>query len=144
MLDADNFKYINDTFGHDVGDTALMTITKVMQKTLRDGDIVGRLGGEEFGIYLHQLTRPQAYDIAERLRRSVAQTPIEVGTDEPYKMTISIGAVYADKDKTVSEIMKLADRNLYRAKDTGRNRVVFDAATVVFGNFAPDIAAATA
>lgn len=127
MLDADNFKKINDTFGHDVGDAALMTITNVIRDTIREDDIVGRLGGEEFGIYLRHLNKQQAYEIAERIRLRVSQSPIDVGTDIPFNFTVSIGAVFAAKEQNVSEIMKLADRNLYHAKHKGRNRVVFDA-----------------
>lgn len=128
MLDADNFKKINDTFGHDIGDAALMTITGAIRETIRENDLVGRLGGEEFGIYLRQLNKDQAYEIAERIRQQVARSPIDVGLDKPLTFTVSIGAVFAAKEDNVSEIMKQADRNLYRAKNKGRNRVIFDAA----------------
>lgn len=127
MLDADNFKQINDTFGHAVGDAALMRITEVIQLTLRDNDIVGRLGGEEFGIYLRNVNRVQAYEIAERIRERVAKTPLDVGNNQPYNVTVSIGAVFATRQHDVGQLMQLADRNLYRAKDKGRNKVVFDA-----------------
>ncbi|WP_051540882.1 GGDEF domain-containing protein [Ahrensia sp. 13_GOM-1096m] len=129
MLDADNFKKINDTYGHDVGDAALMTITNVIRDTIREDDFVGRLGGEEFGIYLRLLNKRQAYEIAERIREKVAKSPIDVGADKPFNFTVSIGAVFAAKEQNVSEIMKHADKNLYHAKHRGRNRVVFDAIT---------------
>ncbi len=127
MLDADNFKQVNDTFGHAVGDTVLLKITDVMRSTLREGDIVGRLGGEEFGIYLPGVTRQQAYEIAERIRMRVEDTSIEVEQGEFYNVTVSIGAVFAAKQHNVTQLMQMADRNLYRAKGKGRNQVVFDA-----------------
>lgn len=127
MLDADNFKYINDTFGHVIGDAVLIKITQVMKMTLRDDDIVGRLGGEEFGIYLRGVNRDQASDIAERIRARVAKTDLDVGGAEPYRVTVSIGAVFAAKQHDVTQLMQMADRNLYRAKGQGRNTVVFDA-----------------
>ncbi len=127
MLDADNFKNVNDTFGHGVGDTVLLKITDIIRGTLRDGDIVGRLGGEEFGIYLPSVTRQQAYEISERIRTRVEETAIEVGQGEFYHATVSIGAVFAAKQHNVTQLMQMADRNLYRAKGKGRNQVVFDA-----------------
>lgn len=127
MLDADNFKQVNDTYGHAAGDSVLLKITDVMRMALRDDDIVGRLGGEEFGIYLRGVNRQQAYEVAERIRSEVEQTPIEVGDNETYNATVSIGAVFAAKQHNVTQLMQMADRNLYRAKGKGRNQVVFDA-----------------
>ncbi|MEM9574814.1 MAG: GGDEF domain-containing protein, partial [Pseudomonadota bacterium] len=127
MLDADNFKQVNDTYGHAVGDTVLLKITDVIRSALRDGDIVGRLGGEEFGIYLRGVNRQQAFEVSERIRLQVAETPITVGDDEIYNATVSIGAVFAAKQHNVTQLMQMADRNLYRAKGKGRNQVVFDA-----------------
>lgn len=126
MLDADNFKNINDTFGHVVGDAVLLKITQVISMTLRDNDIVGRLGGEEFGIYLRNVTRDQARDIAERIRARVANTPIDVGNGKTHQVTVSIGAAFAQESHDLTELMQMADRNLYEAKDKGRNTVVFN------------------
>lgn len=127
MLDADRFKQVNDTFGHAAGDTVLLKITEVIRTALRDDDIVGRLGGEEFGIYLRGVNRQQAHEIAERIRSEVERTPIEVGDNETHNVTVSIGAVFAAKQHNVTQLMQMADRNLYRAKGKGRNQVVFDA-----------------
>lgn len=127
MLDADNFKTINDTFGHAAGDKALISITETIRDTIREEDIVGRLGGEEFGIYLRNVSRKMAEEIAERIRERVECSPIKVGGHQPHKITVSIGAVFAAKEHDITELMHQADRNLYRAKGNGRNRVVFDA-----------------
>lgn len=135
MLDADNFKKINDTFGHVVGDAVLIKITQVMRMTLRDDDIVGRLGGEEFGIYLRGVNRDQAHDVAERIRSRVAETSIDVGNGQGHHVTVSIGAVFAAKQHDVTQLMRMADRNLYRAKGQGRNTVVFDAYKGNEGNY---------
>lgn len=140
MLDADNFKQVNDTYGHAAGDAVLLKITDILRLALRDNDIVGRLGGEEFGIYLRGVNRQQAYEVAERIRKQVENTPIAVSEDDTYQATVSIGAVFAAKQHNVTQLMQMADRNLYRAKGKGRNQVVFDAFLSKEGTYSTDAA----
>ena len=130
MIDTDHFKRINDIHGHAIGDKALMKITSVMRKVLREDDVIGRLGGEEFGIYLKNVNHNQAHKIAERLRKQVATTAITANSGELIHVTVSIGAVYAGREQDIEELMRQADRNLYNAKDKGRNCTVFDYAGV--------------
>lgn len=125
MLDLDMFKQINDTHGHLTGDMVLREVAHRLQEVVRAGDLVGRYGGEEFILLLPETNTVAAHEVAERLRRSLASIPIptEAGL---LHVTASIGLVtYAgDVEIGASELIALADANLYRAKESGRNRVV--------------------
>lgn len=124
IFDVDLFKTINDRFGHAVGDTALKTIAEVAAASLRETDVLGRLGGEEFGVLLPETDIPGATDLAERLRAAVAAAPMDAN-GEPIRLSISVGVamLHAD-DSSVDVLFARADQALYRAKDTGRNCVV--------------------
>ena len=125
MLDIDYFKNINDTHGHDTGDRVLKILVNKVGAMLRNTDIMGRWGGEEFIIMLPNSPRDQALNVAEKLRDSLAQ--IEVATDQgiPVALTVSIGlATYGDESAPQIDLIKLADQALYQAKEQGRNRVV--------------------
>lgn len=119
-LDIDNFKSVNDTYGHDAGDEVLQSLAKIMQNVSRDEDVVCRLGGEEFLILLPSVRSTVAKEVAERLRRQVEQTqfgPVE-------KITISLGVAQWSQDSgDVEAVLKVADNMLYKAKRNGRNRV---------------------
>ncbi len=126
MLDADHFKLVNDTYGHDAGDYVLKELTVILQRHVRQSDVVARTGGEEFGIILPRAGAKQAGKFAQRIRKEVAAHRF-VAYGHHLRLTISIGwASYpADSEVTTAEMMVyLADQALLVAKETGRNRVV--------------------
>ncbi|WP_420962366.1 GGDEF domain-containing protein [Brucella sp. IR073] len=125
-IDADHFKAINDTYGHAVGDRALKIIAFALQNTTRKGDIVGRIGGEEFCIYLPGASRETALRLAERVRAEVENTPLYTASNQIHPLTISIGCAIALKHESNSQVLSRADKCLYRAKKRGRNCVVYD------------------
>ncbi len=130
MLDIDHFKSVNDTYGHDVGDDVLKVFSDRISKCLRSFDMVARMGGEEFIAILPDAPRGVAIQVAERLRRVVANNPIPSdGVDGgSLNVTVSIGGVILDEEDiniTQDEAIKRADEALYAAKDGGRNRCVF-------------------
>lgn len=122
-LDIDHFKHINDTYGHPVGDLVIQNVAQVIRDTLRQGDISARVGGEEFAILIPKATLQHALQLAERIRERISATPTITDTDTIY-VTISIGAalLYGHDEKSVQEH---ADRALYQAKNSGRNRVCY-------------------
>lgn len=122
MIDIDHFKLVNDTYGHASGDLVILAIVEAVQTQLRDTDIFGRIGGEEFLVVLPALERESALATAERIRAFVAETAIPL-RDHSIHSTVSIGiSIYLDKDDT-DRILARADDALYSAKRNGRNRV---------------------
>lgn len=125
MLDADQFKKINDQYGHVSGDLVLKQLGVVCRATLRDTDIAARLGGEEFGILLPNTSQAQAADIAENLRLALAAAVVEQSNGPAIAFTVSMGvAQWRSDDANVDGLLKRADAALYQAKAAGRNRVV--------------------
>lgn len=122
MIDADNFKAINDLFGHDAGDEALTIIARSIRAVLRSGDLVGRMGGEEFGVYLPGADMRDAEVIAERIRRSI-NLAVFLPHGRPRPLSVSVGGAVFDQPTSFSELFHIADQRLYGAKQTGRNRV---------------------
>ena len=128
MLDIDRFKVINDTYGHLAGDQVLKEIARTLTSVLREYDLAGRFGGEEFSLLLPQTKAVNAFRIAERIRSSIAAmsviAPGAVG-GERVQVTVSIGvaALDAGTDRTFSQLMSAADAALYRAKGGGRDQV---------------------
>ncbi len=125
MLDIDYFKKINDTYGHSCGDQVLRVVAQRCRENLRDTDIVGRYGGEEFAILLPGTNTTMAFAIAERLRTDVAATPFQTEQGR-IAVTVSIGIATANSDDADLDLEKLldqADTALYKAKRCGRNRV---------------------
>lgn len=123
MIDVDHFKAVNDTHGHQLGDLVLQTLGKVCRDVLRDIDIVGRLGGEEFGVVLPHTDYADALEAAERLRRAVADAKVPQERGLPLRITISIGvASLVDATVNIDTLLSQADQALYQAKDAGRNR----------------------
>lgn len=123
LLDLDNFKSINDRFGHAVGDRVLQVFATVAGNCVRRADLFGRLGGEEFAAFLVDASRERALAIAEDIRRSFANATCEVD-GRPVIATVSIGIVISyDAVLDISALLAQADHALYRAKDNGRNRV---------------------
>lgn len=122
VLDIDHFKSINDTFGHAAGDEALRRFVKSCQKALRPTDVFGRLGGEEFGIFLSRTSLEIALRVAERLRHSIRGTKTNDILGER-KITASIGVCAITKDhKTIEDVLHDADVALYEAKNSGRDQ----------------------
>lgn len=123
MIDLDDFKNINDAYGHAAGDAVLKHFAIKMNKQLREADLSGRLGGEEFGIILPNTGIEDAVRLAERLRQVVGKTPAKYEGRHIF-FTVSIGAAaYQQGGESVNELFLRADRALYRAKGEGRNRV---------------------
>lgn len=121
VLDIDRFKKINDTFGHAAGDVVLQSVARVCRVELRGGDQIGRIGGEEFLVVLHSATEQQAREIAERLRLAVER--LDFSSIAPdLRVTISLGVRVANEYDSGAAIAA-ADSMLYRAKESGRNRV---------------------
>lgn len=127
VLDADNFKTINDRNGHAAGDSVLSGLVQRWKKTLRSHDMIGRIGGEEFVILLPEVDGNGALRTAERLRQSIAELPFE-HEGQLIRATVSIGIAQCLPGDTLAGMMKRADTALYQAKDTGRNRFVMSAA----------------
>ena len=126
IADADHFKRINDTYGHLTGDDALMLITDAIKSSVRQGDVVGRIGGEEFGVFLTGASDEEAKVIAERIRNTVEGLTFHPRGGDRLPLTVSIGGAAASNVISMSELMRAADLRLYHAKNTGRNRVVLD------------------
>lgn len=124
MLDIDLFKNVNDTYGHQVGDTALQVLSKICQNILRQVDVAGRLGGEEFAVILPETASKEALEIAERLREAIANTEVTMPVGLPIHFTVSIGVTTLhDKNVNLDMLLNQADKALYEAKETGRNKV---------------------
>lgn len=125
MFDIDHFKLVNDRHGHAVGDQALRLAAGALRANLRDVDILGRLGGEEFAVLLPETALAGALEVAERLRLAVAALAISLGDDRPpLGLTASLGVAERAADEIgVDRILARADAALYRSKEQGRNRV---------------------
>ena len=124
MIDLDHFKRCNDTFGHLVGDIVLKEIAKIMKEYVRQVDIIGRYGGEEFVIALPDTDKGSAINVADRIRSSVEKHKFRA-YDETISMTISIGvATFPENGQDVATLIDRADQALYKAKEEGRNKVV--------------------
>ncbi|OGX41776.1 MAG: hypothetical protein A3F87_02775 [Omnitrophica WOR_2 bacterium RIFCSPLOWO2_12_FULL_51_24] len=124
MIDLDHFKQCNDTHGHLVGDIALKEIAKIMREYVRQVDLVGRYGGEEFVIALPDTDKKSAMNVAERMRMSVEKHKFRA-YDETIAMTISVGAAnFPENGEDVVKLIDRADQALYKAKAEGRNRAV--------------------
>jgi diguanylate cyclase (GGDEF)-like protein len=123
LLDLDNFKSINDRFGHAIGDRVLQRFADVSGSCMRRADLFGRLGGEEFAAMLVDATRERAMAVAEQIRSSFANATYEID-GRPVVATVSIGIVISyDAVLDISALLAQADHALYRAKDNGRNRI---------------------
>ena len=127
-IDIDHFKHINDEYGHDVGDDVLKTFTNVVADLLRQEDLLCRVGGEEFAILLPNTSLAQAEQVAERIRQTIAATPItapEESSGKPLWLTASLGVTsILSTESSLKPALKRADIGLYQAKESGRNRVV--------------------
>ncbi|MDE1146144.1 MAG: GGDEF domain-containing protein [Azospirillaceae bacterium] len=124
MLDIDHFKQVNDTWGHQAGDRAICGVVDLCRAAMRDADVIGRFGGEEFVILLPETELDEAAGVADRLRRAIEDTPIAVADGVSVRMTCSLGVTtLLAGDRTVDAFLGRADKALYQAKNAGRNRV---------------------
>jgi len=122
MLDIDNFKTINDTFGHDVGDDVIVVLARVLKENIKGSDIVARFGGEEFCVVLKNVDQKKALEFFFKLRTIIATTPIRPNGQKAFNFTVSMGVTFSDLE-SVDEMLKHADKALYKAKQNGKNRV---------------------
>lgn len=125
MVDLDNFKQFNDRYGHLVGDAILRQVAKVISLAVRQIDFVGRFGGEEFSVVLTETDKEQANFAAQRIRQAIAEAVIKA-YDEELKVTVSIGiSTFPDNAGNTRDLIEKADKALYFAKETGKNKVCF-------------------
>jgi len=127
MLDIDNFKVINDTYGHIVGKNVIILVAEIMQDCSRKSDIICRFGGEEFIILTPETNIDGAIVISEKIRSEVEKNDIQIKDGTELKFTVSIGVSKVDNelDSNDISIIKRADEALYEAKKSGRNRIKF-------------------
>lgn len=124
LLDADHFKQVNDTYGHETGDQVLRLLASICRQNLRQLDVIGRYGGEEFVVFLPETSMAKAMEVAERLRAGVEEINLD-GPDGAIKVTVSIGVATAtSQTDSIAALINDADRALYEAKRGGRNKVV--------------------
>lgn len=124
LLDVDHFKNINDTYGHAAGDSVLVSLAQLLTREIRAVDLAARYGGEEFMLLLPETSLERAYGIAERIRSTVADTPVMVD-GQTIRFTISLGVTSSENvGNDFESLLKESDRLLYQAKQSGRNRVV--------------------
>jgi diguanylate cyclase (GGDEF)-like protein len=125
IADIDHFKAVNDTHGHLAGDGVLAAVSAAMRDLLRDCDLCGRFGGEEFALLLPRTTAAQALEITDRIRQGISQLAISWDSTAAIRVTISIGvAVPSQARRTLDDLLAAADHALYQAKNSGRDRVV--------------------
>ena len=122
LADLDEFKNVNDTYGHAAGDVVLVTIAKTISNCLRASDVVGRWGGDEFLAVLPGITRQFLASVSEKLRTLVSQSTVPV-SGSGVRVTISVGAAMVAPGDSPESLMKRADQQLYASKQSGRNRV---------------------
>lgn len=126
MMDIDNFKTINDTYGHKNGDTVIITLAKKLKSMIRKTDVAARFGGEEFVLLLPETTVTNAYNVAENIRKEI-ESYVILSDGKSIQFTISFGVTLYDPvrdDTNIENTLARADTGLYQAKNNGRNRVV--------------------
>lgn len=122
FVDADGFKNINDTYGHDCGDYVLLTIAQTLRRMVRSQDVIARWGGEEFFVLVPDTDKSAAREVAERLRQSLADLEMRYGA-AAFGITVTIGGATARKGQTLADVIRRADRAMYYGKRRGKNRV---------------------
>lgn len=125
MVDVDHFKEVNDRYGHEAGDEALVLLASILSSELRNVDCVGRIGGEEFALLMPETTAEAACEVATRLINKVAETKMALQDGNSIRLTISVGVVTRQENETsMNAFLRRADAALYEAKSSGRNRIV--------------------
>lgn len=125
VIDADHFKTINDRFGHHRGDEVLQLIAEAIRANVREGDLVGRLGGEEFGVFMHGANEVIALHVGERIRKAINALFVR-SEGIAQRLSVSIGGATFGGTIGFAELFRVADQRLYEAKRQGRNRVLMD------------------
>jgi diguanylate cyclase (GGDEF)-like protein/PAS domain S-box-containing protein len=128
FIDIDDFKSVNDRFGHDIGDRALHLVAATLKHNLRGDDAVARWGGEEFIALLASVDEEGLVNAAEKLRALIENSPILVD-DHPIRLTVSVGATMLRYEDDPASLLRRADRNMYKSKNSGRNQVTIDEPT---------------
>ena len=123
IIDFDNFKEINDRFGHGVGDQALLAVANLIRASLRPYDSASRWGGDEFLILLPSTDAASLQALGERIRLRVAEADLGVAGNDALRLSVSIGAYYCQPGETLDSLLHMADKALYAAKAAGRDRV---------------------
>jgi len=123
LIDLDHFKRINDQYGHDKGDETLIQVSKVLSQIVRESDVVGRFGGEEFILILNQSSLEQAQIIAERCRQAIQKIHLSSDSGETISVTASFGIALSNDLLNPKQLLSQADKALYAAKACGRNQV---------------------
>lgn len=124
IIDVDHFRAANERFGHGWGDRALRKLADVIRASVRAGDLVGRVGGQEFGVFLPGASRANAEDVAERIRAAIAELDFGPGRERGL-LTVSVGAALFEEEVEFEEIFRAASQRVRQAKDAGRNRIEY-------------------
>lgn len=125
IIDIDNFKTINNDYGHDVGDKVIIATSEILRTSTNHRDIVARFGGEEFCVVLKNINRYSALDIFQRIREEIEEFSFSISKNKFIKFTISLG-VAISSDEGLDDVINQADMMLHNAKNAGRNRVIFE------------------
>lgn len=128
-IDLDGFKTVNDTHGHQAGDDVLEEFAERLKRSVREGDVVARVGGDEFIVFLNQAGLSQGATLAERMRGVISGSPFETRAG-PVAITASIGLIDMEPDRTATEVIKRVDEALYSAKGRGGNVVFVESLAV--------------
>ncbi len=125
IIDLDDFKKVNDTWGHEAGDRVLKAVCRAIRTVLRETDYFGRNGGEEFAILLHKTSPEAACLVAERLRLAIAgvSVPLEGGAVATITASLGVFGLERIRKETLDDLIRAADRAMYKAKEAGRNRI---------------------
>ncbi|RQD70479.1 MAG: GGDEF domain-containing protein [Tindallia sp. MSAO_Bac2] len=123
LLDLDHFKMINDSYGHLAGDVILRELASILQSSVRNNDVCGRFGGEEFLIVFSDATPGEALRACERIRRKIADTVFRANHHDIH-ITVTIGLAFSDSKNSAVDLLRKADSNLYTGKRMGRNRTI--------------------
>jgi diguanylate cyclase (GGDEF)-like protein len=123
MIDIDNFKQINDTYSHEVGDVVLKKFAQILKNNISNKDICARLGGEEFVIAFHNLKTKDVLEKVENIRKETEETAIIVNKDKTFNFTASFGISDNRKTNNIDKILHIADSYLYEVKTTGKNNI---------------------
>ena len=124
MVDIDFFKKVNDQYGHDIGDIALKQVTSIIKSHIPDAQIIARFGGEEFCIFIQELSPDDAQHCFDTLRLAIEEKPVPLKNGS-FNLSVSIG-LCTEKQPSIDAMITIADTQLYQAKQQGRNRICTD------------------